>query len=194
MGGISYTMGKQVVAVALVVLTSSSAAAGYVQAVEKPPLSGANITGEVLVGGLGGIAGGCVGVVVGSELVYQLVTGKTPYEFGGMLYGIGGFYIGYPLGSVTGVYLVGSIGDKSGSFLAALGGGCIGGLVGAIGLEWALRTDCAWYKIFPALLAAPIAATIAFNLTRKYQSSADSDGGKHNLAPAIYLNLLRMKF
>jgi len=187
-------MGKQFVAVALVVLIPSFAAAGYAQAAEKPPLSGTSITGEVLVGGLGGIAGGCVGAIVGSDLVYQLVTGKTPYEFSGILYGIGGFYIGYPLGSVIAVYLVGNIGDESGSFLATLGGGCIGGIIGAIGLEWALKTNCMWYKVLPALLSAPIAATIAFNLTRKYQSSADSDSKKQSAAPAIYLNLLKMKF
>jgi hypothetical protein len=186
-------MGKRVVAVALMVLTSSFAA-GYAQVGEKPPLSEASIAGEISVGGLGGIAGGCVGVIVGSNLVYQLVTGKTPYEFSGMLYALWGFYIGHPLGSAAGVYLIGNIGDESGSFLATLGGGYIGGLFGTIGLEWALRTDCAWYKVLPALLSAPIAATIAFNLTRKYQSSTDSDGEKQNPAPAIYLNLLRIRF
>ena len=178
-------------------LTSSLIAAGYAQAAVKPPLSGASIAGEVLAGGLGGIAGGCVGALVGSELVYQLVTGKTPYEFSGLLYGLGGFYIGYPLGSVIGVYLMGNIGDESGSFLATLGGSYIGELVGTAVLVWYFRrakdSNMKWV-IAPALLAAPVAATIAFNLTRKYKSSADSGGGKQSAAPAIYLNLLKMRF
>lgn len=187
-------MGKQVVAVFLMVITSSFAVAGYAQAGEKPPLNGARIAGEIVVGELGGMVGGCVGALVGIDFAYRLVTGKKPEEFGGILYGIGGFYVGYPIGSVLGVYLVGNIGDESGSFLAALGGGCIGGIIGVVALEWAIRTDFSWYKVFPALLSAPVAATIAFNLTRKYQSSADSDHGGQSAAPSFYLNLLRMRF
>ena len=95
---------------------------------EKPPLSGGRITGEILVGGVGGIVGGLGGGFIGAGVARE----GYPNELVGFI--IGGS-IGYTLGSSIGVYLVGNTGGETGSFLATLGGSLLGfglGLAGFI--------------------------------------------------------------
>jgi hypothetical protein len=84
--------------------------------------------------------------------------------------------------------------NETGSFLATLAGSYIGGILGLVGLG---RSESAVMEkvFFPGMsLAASIGATIAFNLTRKYDSSADLNGQKYSAAPPIHFDLLRMKF
>jgi hypothetical protein len=81
----------------------------------------------------------------------------------------------YILGCAIGVYFVGRIGSQTGSFLATLGGSLIALFV--MGLLYfyikvaedmmlGIEKVVLWPLVF---LAAPIMATIGFNLTRRYK-------------------------
>lgn len=158
----------------------------------KPNLNAIRIGGEFLAGGVAGITAALAPVPV----MYKIFRDK---EAEGASVGI---YLGctlaitYPLGNALGVYLVGNIGDESGSFLATLAGSYIGELVGAVLFMQVMGSegDMHWLHVIKPFLAAPIGATIAFNLTRKYKSSANSNGGPSRAAPAFRLDLMKMKF
>jgi len=82
----------------------------------------------------------------------------------------------YLLGCAVGVYFVGRIGNQTGSFLATLGGVFLGLPVIALLCFYMWAVDeymtlgiekvIIWPLVF---LAAPIGATIGFNLTRRYK-------------------------
>lgn len=159
---------------------------------EKPPLSGGRITGEILVGGVGGIVGGLGGGFIGAGVAGE----GYPEELVG---GIIGGSIGYTLGCSIGVYLVGNIGNETGDFLATLGGGILGGLAGIFAIT-AIIKDLEngavrlVVRVAVALVGPPIGATIGFNLTRRYKSPPASDSQMSPAAPPIYFNLVRVRF
>jgi len=159
---------------------------------EKPPLNPVRIAGEVLGGTLAGIGGGVVAVrallPIAEDSRFKqaiLVTGLST---------------SYALGSGSTVYLIGNIGNQTGSFPATMLGVLAGGVVGAIGaIIIAAVTgnddndheDLAELFLF---LSPAIGGTIAFNLTRKYESSNNLHNQTSNAAPPIRLDLLRVRF
>jgi len=151
---------------------------------EKPPLSGGRITGEILVGGVGGIVGWLGGGFIGAGVAGE----GYPGELAGFF--IGGS-IGYTLGCPIGVYLVGNIGNETGDFLATLGGGILGGLA-SLFIFTAIIKDLDNGAV--VLVGPPIGATIGFNLTRRYKSPPASDSQMSPAAPPIYFNLVRVRF
>jgi hypothetical protein len=87
----------------------------------------------------------------------------------------------YGLGSAFGVYLVGTRGNQTGSLLATLGGGIVGlGVmallcfcVGAAApMMSRIEKIVPWPPVF---LAAPVTATLCFNLTRRYRNEPKED-------------------
>jgi hypothetical protein len=129
---------------------------GREQNTDRPPLSAIRVTGEILAGGVGGIGVGVAGFVVGLAIDHAIFVSLL--EVTEELEGLGpcmviGALAGYTFGTAGGVYLVGSIGNETGSFWAALAGSS----VGIMGIwVWGL--------------GPPVGATIAFNLTRRYNS------------------------
>lgn len=127
------------------------------------------IIGEFLAGGTVGIAGAVVPFLMFS-------TGESE-DWGGFFAMFCVVPITYPLGSAIPVYLVGSIGKKTGAFsVAALGGSILGAFIGA-SLGWVVLmvgpgVFGSWGLPVAALLAAPVGATVGFNLTRRYSSRA----------------------
>jgi hypothetical protein len=86
----------------------------------------------------------------------------------------------YGTASSVGVYLVGSRGNETGSFLATLGGGLLGLSVMAllyfyIGAAESMMLEIEKIVLWPLVfLAAPIMATLGFNLTRRYKEPCSS--------------------
>ena len=144
------------------------------QAHQKPPRNLVRIAVEIL-------AGSAVGFVVAYAVAF--VTAIPFYEescfgpVGAMAIFVLAFPVAYVLATAGAVYFVGRIGDQTGSFLATLGGVFLG--VPVIVLLY-LYIDMAgdmmlgiekivlWPLVF---LAAPIGATLCFNLTRRYKKS-----------------------
>jgi hypothetical protein len=153
---------------------------GKRQKTDKPPLNAIRITGEILAGEVGGIGGAVAGFAVGFVMDYAIFVSlleiKEPE--GLMPCTVIGAVAGYTFGTAGGVYLVGSIGNETGSFWAALAGSS----VGIMGIwVWGL--------------GPPIGATIAFNLTRRYDSPHTesrtalinfSDGQMSLAVPRVY--------
>ncbi len=138
---------------------------------EDDGISGGRIVGEVLVGGLAGVAGAVAGGLIGVGI-------ENCGAGDGMYCGVGGAllggYTGYTTGVALGVYGVGSGGDHEGSFAATLGGSIAGGL-GAIVLTAASEGDA-----FILLPLAPIAgALIGFHASSKRRT------GKREAAPVM---------
>lgn len=86
----------------------------------------------------------------------------------------------YVLGGAIGVYFVGSRGNETGSFLATLGGSLLGLFVMAIlyfyikaaeDMMLGIEKIVLWPLVF---IAAPIIATLGFNLTRRYKEPPSS--------------------
>jgi len=137
------------------------------------------IVGEILAGGLGGLAG-----VVVPLAVIDFPSSKAEvlgYDFLTV-------FCTYPIGSAIGVYLVGSIGNETGSFAATLGGSLLGEVAGIMILEWYSEYVRSWYTLVPIFLAAPIGATIGFNRTRKYTSPSATK------AAPIRFDLVKVRF
>jgi len=158
----------------------------------KPQLNAIRIGGEFLAGGVAGISAALVPVPV----MYKIFRDKEAEGAHVGIYWGCTLAITYPLANTLGVYLVGNIGDESGSFLATLAGSYIGELVGGLLFLQVMGSegDVHWLHIIKPFLAAPIGATIAFNLTRKYKSSANSNSQTSRAAPAFRLDLVKMKF
>lgn len=129
--------------------------------VDRPPLSAGRIGVEVLAGILGEYGGVMLAVLINKAthdcqdcLDHSLTTAV-----------VGG--VGWAAGSCLGVYWTGSRSNQAGSVLATFSG-AVGGTVLAlvnlalVGEDSAVR----WLSLF----AAPIGATIGFNLTRRYKS------------------------
>lgn len=147
---------------------------------QKPPLSVGRIAGEILAGTVTGLA-------VTMPIVYVLIadSGGDCFGIGRLIVAIAGFLIippVYTLGTVVGVYLVGSRGKQTGSFLLTLGGGLVGGLgmFALLPFAFYLLTDSINIKnsglivqsvvllAFVSLLP-PIMATLGINWRRRYK-------------------------
>ena len=137
------------------------------QSCQKPPLSVDRITCEIL-GGMGmGFAvkllAACVGSIVflgvGGEADARMAFMATLSKIALPVYGIV---------SAVGVYLVGSRGKQTGSLLLTLAFGFLAGLLVSAMLPLVRGTSGLFIRY---ALELPIAATIGFNLTRRYKDS-----------------------
>ncbi len=181
---------------------------------KKPPLNGRKIMGEISAGVLSGFIVGGIGGLIG-VLLYIYIDPRESEDPWNKAFGIyewmdSGIFIGYALGSAIGVYWVGSAGNETGSFLATLGGSILGFAVGFAHTYYYHDENAILVFVNP-----PIFATVAFNLTRKYESSSNSSAalinfkdGNMNLAfPIVYckpdsyngkliysMDLVRVKF
>ncbi len=155
---------------------------------QKPPLSVGRIASEILAGTAAGL-----GIPV-AVLAVCYVLGSNPPEdcfgVGGLVALVYAFLIippVYALGTVVGVYLVGSRGKQTGSFLLTLGGGFVGGLGMLMLLPFAfyLLTGSASIKnsdlivqsivlLAFVLLFPPLMATLGFNWKRRYKEPPSS--------------------
>jgi len=172
----------------MVFLGNLLAAEAFEQKDEKPTLSPVRITGEIVGGMFAGLAGG---VVVIASIV--AVDDKAPSIILGTA-----LATAYALGSTTTVYLIGNIGDQTGSLGATMLGTVMGGVVGIAGgfLIHAVRGDIDHDDLAELfILAVPaVGATIGFNLTRRYESSAISNSQMTRAAPTFRLDLLKVRF
>ena len=144
---------------------------------QKPPRNLGRIACEIL-------AGAATASAVAVSSVYVIGYGSKIAGLGEgcmdglLILGIMGLVVPptYGLGSAVGVYLVGSRGNETGSFPASLGGGLLGLFVMALLYFYIVVTEkymmlgiekiIVWPLVF---LAAPIFATLGFNLTRRYK-------------------------
>jgi hypothetical protein len=104
----------------------------YWQSGEKPPLHFGRVMGEIVLGGVGGIALAYAGLRLGSNWVKGECKDDFGCVFAGSILVLGIGFTSWTLGTTTGVYVVGNTGDETGSFLAAAMGALAGGLVGTI--------------------------------------------------------------
>jgi hypothetical protein len=147
---------------------------GYAQEEAKPPLSKGRIAGEFFAGAAGGTAAAvipfCLSLYLADKF-FPREPGSGPAGAPGTLPEMFAFLclpVGYAIGSATGVYLVGNRGNQTGSFKYPLIGTSlvvIGGLTALLPMHGERFTPV-------LLVGAPAVATIIFNLTRKYKSSA----------------------
>ena len=126
---------------------------------EKPPLSNGRIAGEIVVGGMGGFA-----AVLACWEVFE--DPDRDDDFGGFV----GLILGEVIGSTLSVYLVGNIGNETGSFLATLGGSVLGAGVG-VATSLVIGEPGALLLVW----CPSIGATAVFNVTRRYDSPAESE-------------------
>ena len=143
---------------------------------QKPPLSIARVTCEILAGTVLCIVALLVVCGICIVLFGRPKTGGHGSELA--IVGIFTMFIFvfpplYVLGGAVGVYLVGSRGKQTGSFLLTLPGGFLGLLVivilAFVGKDSSVGTRekiVIWGFLS---LIGPIFATIGFNLTRKYK-------------------------
>ena len=142
----------------------------------KPPRSLGRLAGEILAGTATGFACAVpVTYVIGASVPEGCFAGFV--ALGYMFFVVPPVYV---LATAGGVYFVGRIGNETGSFMATLGGVFLG--VPVIALLY-LYIDMAgdmmlgivkivlWALVF---LAAPIMATLCFNLTRRYKEPPSS--------------------
>ena len=112
------------------------------------------LAGEFTAGVAGGFVGGAATFYIGGLFVSGDLSETDVYGLA-----LPAIYVGYPLGSAIGVYLIGSLGDETGSFkttaAGAIGGGILGSLVGLLGFP-------PGYVVCP-----PLGAMIGFNKGRR---------------------------
>jgi hypothetical protein len=141
---------------------------------QKPPLSFGGIAGEILAGiGMSFAVMMLVVCVDGIVFLGGIRNAETRIAFMAVfskvtpgVYGIAG---------AVGVYLLGSRGNQTGSFLVTLAFGFLAGLFKLAVLALANRLpemlivvlSCSFSPL--VLFVPPIAATIGFNLTRRYR-------------------------
>jgi hypothetical protein len=141
---------------------------------QKPPLSLARIAGEILAG-IGMVFAvmmlvGCIEVIVSFGGIGD---GETRIAFMAMFSKVTPAVFG--IAGAVGVYLVGSRGNQTGSLMLTLAFGFFAGLLKLAVLPLAkLLPDVLIVILFCSfgplvLLVPPIAATIGFNLTRRYK-------------------------
>ena len=180
-------MCTKVILIAIVLFVFLSGIAGA----EKPPLNNGRITGEILAGGTGAFALGALGGYIGLELDWGEDLDFLFPESSAI-----GIFAGCTLGSAVGVYIVGNIGNETGSFLATLGGSIVGMLAG-LGSGLLDEEDL---SIFTILAGPHVFATIAFNMTRRYDSPPKlatalinfKDGQMSFAAPCMQLQFARL--
>ena len=142
----------------------------------KPPRSMGRIAGEILAGAATAYALVYLSLYVVGYGAKFAGLGKGCMD-GLAVLGIAGMVLPpvYVLGCAIGVYFVGSRGSQTGSFLATLGGVFLGLPVMALlffyikaaeDMMLGIEKIVLWPLVF---LAAPIMATIGFNLTRRYK-------------------------
>jgi hypothetical protein len=150
----------------------------------KPPLTISKFllsfgSGACVGGILGGI-GGLLGYYAFGENDQDNVAGTTGFIIGGA--------IGYVTGSSLGVYLFGNIGNQTGSYKVTLLSSLLGAAVGGIGLYLSERVfaDPNYggndeLSAVVACIGSPLAATIGFSMTRRYQSPASAEAALVNI-------------
>ena len=151
------------------------------QAQQKPPRNLVRIACEILTGAATAAAFAYLSL-------YVVGYGAKSAGWGGgqmdglAIVGIIGLVVPpvYVLGCAVGVYFVGSRGNQTGSLLATLGGGLLGLFVmvllyfyigAAEDMMIGIEKIVLWPLVF---LAAPIMATLGFNLTRRYKKPPSS--------------------
>ena len=141
---------------------------------QKPPLSLVRIAGEILAGiGMSFAVMMLVGFVESIVFFGGIGDGETRIAFMAMFSKVTPPV--YGIASAVGVYLLGSRGKQTGSFLLTLAFGFLAGLLKLAMLPLANRLPevlvvvlfCSFGPL--VLLVPPIAATIGFNLTRRYK-------------------------
>lgn len=141
---------------------------------QKPPLSFGRIAGEILAGiGMSFAVMMLVVCVEGIVFLGGIADGETRIAFMAVFSKIAPGV--YGIAGAVGVYLVGSRGNQTGSFLVTLAFGFLAGLFKLAVLALANRLpemlivvlSCSFSPL--VLLVPPIAATIGFNLTRRYR-------------------------
>jgi uncharacterized protein YqgC (DUF456 family) len=132
-----------------------------IKTLDKPPLKGTRIAWEIFAGSGIGIpaflATGFFGFIILYNYEYNNAIWKA---YAPVCLGV------LTVGSATGVYLVGNAGNENGSLLATLCGSVIGLLVGLHAIEQRSSSLDVWDLLI--LTGPSIAATTAFNLTRRY--------------------------
>ncbi len=139
---------------------------------DTPPLNAWRVTGELATGAALGLTTGYIVALIG------VAGGKGLSD--SIERGYWGLALGHTLGSATGVYLIGTLGDETGSFAKTL-------LGSSLGMGTAFLVNAFVVESGPLFLAlAPIGATLAFNLSRRYDDDATVGMGM-----ALSLNNLR---
>ena len=141
---------------------------------QKPPLSIGRIAGEILAGiGMSFAVMMLVGFVEGIVLFGGIGDGETRIAFMAKLSKVTPAV--YGIAAAVGVYLLGSRGNQTGSFLLTLAFGFLAGLLKLAILPLAkLLPEMLIVILFCSfgplvLFVPPIAATLGFNLTRRYK-------------------------
>ena len=149
-----------------------------------PPVHGGRIAGEILGGVVGGALGSYI-LLIGDPGTDALGTGIL-------------FLTGWTFGVPLRVYLVGNLGNETGSLDKTVQGNILGLLGGIIVLSQ-LSRGSGGEQVIPIeliLVGQTIAATIGFNLNRRYKTApAESETGLINVGagplslatPPIYL-------
>jgi len=157
---------------------------------QKPPLSLVRTACEIIAGVVAGFAVPVPVFYAVYYLVFRVALG-APADWAQKDCGLGGLLVlailfmsfppAYISGTIIGVYFVGTRGKQTGSFLATLGGVFLGVPIAALLLFyiWAaeeyttlgIEKVIMWPLVF---LAPPSGATLAFNLTRRYQKPPSS--------------------
>ena len=134
---------------------------------QKPPLSVGRIVGEILAGWALGIASLLL-VWIGSWLIIP----NEPLAFLFLILFFTGCPLLYGIGCALGVYLIGSMGKQTGSFSVSLIGGFVLGFIVILPSLSLFHSRKMTVDLIPALLLfllPPIAATICFNLNRRFK-------------------------
>ena len=135
-----------------------------------PPLDGARLLGELVLGGLIGFGGVIVGGFAGAGLCVDDGGDDGGDDFaclGSIV--IGGYLVG-AVGFGLGVGIVGRSGSQTGSIGAAIGGTVLGGLVSLLSL-YSKKDEI----IVGAMVSMPIlGGIIGFNATRRWRVPSPS--------------------
>lgn len=168
-----------------------------------PPLNRGRITAEIL----GGVA-------AGTALAYGLLSTEPNKDKEDLLGAGFAIITGLTIGSMLGVYLVGNLGNETGSFDKTVQGSFSGLLGSLVLLPLFQGSD---YGLIIMAISQSIAATIGFNMNRRYKTpSVEAETGLINIsdgklslaAPLMYMrpnpfisgdwvptiDLLRVKF
>jgi hypothetical protein len=198
-------------------LVSLVAVSSKVEGKDSALVGTMRIAGETLVGAAGGTA-----FAIAVDRCYLFKGGANPYQEwrkgkkGEFIGNLAADYTATALGSSIGVYLVGVIGNETGSFLEEIGS--FGATFGISALSAMLfftgcvfpdmRSDFRGYGsadmdpwmccIVPSSWGfITIGAVIGFNATRNLIVSGESEeqeGQKGQAAPALCLNLMKVRF
>ena len=147
---------------------ASDASARAVSVLDRPPpLSGGQRVKQVATGTLAGAAAGLLGGFVGAALSGC----ESDRDFGDFLCGLEaaalGVLVGEAIGAAVSVYQVGRTAETTGSLGFTLLGSVVGLGAGSL-LAGVINTDFISVPLF--LLGAPVGATLANNLIRRYRT------------------------